>query len=61
MSNEQWKEDGICQECRRKNYCSTSCKANKDRRRNIINSAVADKFLKLGFPEDVVDKTMKYF
>lgn len=24
-NNEQWKSDGNCNKCRRKNYCSKSC------------------------------------
>ena len=30
--NEQWKLDGKCNICRRKNYCSTTCKRYKSRR-----------------------------
>lgn len=30
-SDEQWLLDGICRECRRKDYCSKSCKRNKVR------------------------------
>lgn len=30
-SNEQWLLDGICQECRRKDFCSKPCKRNKVR------------------------------
>ena len=60
MSTEQWKEDGICSDCRRKNYCSNPCKANKRRKENIIRNGVANTFLKLGFPRSVVDKTVKY-
>ncbi len=26
--NEQWLLDGICRECRRKDYCSNPCKRN---------------------------------
>lgn len=59
MSNEQWNENGICSECRRKNYCSNTCKANKDRIKSILYGAVANKFLSLGFSEEVVNKTMK--
>lgn len=60
MSTEQWKENGFCPDCRRKNYCSNPCKANKNRKKNIIRGAVTDKFLNLGFPKGVVDKTVKH-
>lgn len=30
-NNEQWLLDGICQECRRIDYCSKPCKKNKER------------------------------
>lgn len=31
INNEQWLSDGECNECRRKNYCKTECRANKKR------------------------------
>jgi len=37
-SNEQWLLDGICRECRRKDFCSKPCKRNKVRtERKIIS------------------------
>ena len=60
MSSEQWKENGFCPDCRRKNYCSSPCKANRNREKDIIRNAVANKFLNLGFSKDVVDKTIKH-
>ncbi len=37
-SNEQWLLDGICQECRRIDYCSKPCKRNKVRtEREVIS------------------------
>lgn len=27
--SEQWKADGKCEDCRRKDYCKTQCTANK--------------------------------
>lgn len=30
MNNEQWKTDGDCSKCRRKNYCKEKCKAYKN-------------------------------
>ena len=27
--NERWKNDGNCKKCRRRDYCSTKCKAKK--------------------------------
>ena len=60
MSIEQWKENGFCPECRRKNYCSNPCKANKNRKNDIIRGAVANKLLNLGFPRDLVDTTVNH-
>ncbi len=37
-SNEQWLLDGICRECRRKDYCSEPCKRNRAR---IIRETVS--------------------
>lgn len=31
MSNEQWKEQGKCNICRKQKYCTTKCKACKER------------------------------
>lgn len=39
-SNEQWLLDGICQECRRKDYCSKPCKRNKVRTESEIISYI---------------------
>ena len=60
MSTEQWKGEGFCPDCRRKNYCSSLCTANKHRKKDIIRNAVANKFLDLGFPRDIVDTTVKH-
>lgn len=27
--NEQWKSDGICEKCRRQEFCVKACRANK--------------------------------
>lgn len=39
MSNEQWKTDGNCTECRRNNYCKTTCSAHKGRMNKIVQEA----------------------
>jgi len=39
-SNEQWKLGGNCSLCRRKNYCSKPCTANKRRTKAIVYNAV---------------------
>ena len=43
---DSWMTDGNCDNCRRKNYCSTQCKANKSREaanlRKAIMQAVVD-------------------
>lgn len=30
FDSEQWKHEGICRECRRKNYCKKQCSANAE-------------------------------
>lgn len=30
MSSEAWKDTGNCAECRKRKYCSTRCKKNKE-------------------------------
>lgn len=42
-SNEQWLLDGICRECRRKDYCSTPCKRNKVRIERETNVYIREK------------------
>ena len=34
--NERWLSDGLCIECRRFKYCSKPCKAQKERKRAIL-------------------------
>lgn len=41
MSNEQWKEGGKCNICRRKNYCNNPCNAAKERRQYERSCAVS--------------------
>lgn len=41
MSDEQWKNGGDCQKCRRRNYCGTSCKKHKDKVERTIGGMVA--------------------
>lgn len=31
INTEQWKANGLCEHCRRKNYCSKDCTAKKNR------------------------------
>ena len=38
--NEQWKLQGNCQMCRRKNYCSKPCTANTRRSQAELNSMI---------------------
>lgn len=46
MNNEQWKDKGICYECRRKSYCSKSCKAHDDAIKRRLSELVTESFLK---------------
>lgn len=40
---EQWKLDGDCSLCRRKNYCSNRCTRNKMKLEMLVRSLVANK------------------
>lgn len=37
---DSWMTDGNCDNCRRKNYCSTQCKANKSREAANLRKAI---------------------
>lgn len=39
--SENWKTDGNCKECRRRNYCSKACKKHKEYEQAIIAEAVS--------------------
>ena len=47
-NSEQWKLEGKCTECRRKNYCPNNCTAKRKRDQALIqqatNNAFTDKF-----------------
>lgn len=38
--NEQWKDKGVCDVCRRREYCKTTCTAHKLFRRKALNAMV---------------------
>lgn len=40
MSNEQWKEGGRCDLCRRQKYCKTTCKAAIQKQKYDLNAAL---------------------
>lgn len=42
-SNEQWLLDGICQECRRKDFCSKPCNRNKVRTEREITAYILER------------------
>lgn len=42
-NNEQWLLDGVCRECRRKDYCSKPCKRNKVRKEREMNAFIREK------------------
>ena len=42
-NSEQWKLNGDCSLCRRKNYCSKPCTMNKRDTQAMIHSLVANK------------------
>lgn len=39
--SEQWKLEGNCKECRRKNYCSKDCKAHREATYSMMRGMVA--------------------
>lgn len=39
---DSWLTDGNCENCRRKNYCSTECKLARQRNKAILAGAVAN-------------------
>lgn len=43
MTNEQWKDKGICYECRRKSYCNKSCKAHDDAIKRRLSELVTER------------------
>ena len=43
IENEQWKHGGLCNKCRRSNYCSTECKVHKQRVKYNMRKLVAQK------------------
>ena len=43
--NEQWKLDGKCPICRRKDYCSKPCTRAKRARENFVRGAIMDAML----------------
>lgn len=40
FNNEQWKSDGDCSICRRKEYCRKSCSASEARMKRVIKVAI---------------------
>ena len=42
-NNEQWLLDGICRECRRKDFCSKPCKRNKVRTEREITAYILER------------------
>lgn len=48
MGSEQWKEQGKCNECRRKGYCTKPCKAYRERMEYEIGSFLVRKMFQKG-------------
>jgi len=57
-SDEQWLLDGICRECRRKDYCSTPCKRNKVRTEREIMAYIHEKTV-IGVALDQIAKSSR--
>lgn len=49
-SNEQWLSDGFCPACRREDYCKKPCKAQRERKKAILEQMamrkIAEQLLK---------------
>lgn len=43
MTKDQWKSNGDCLLCRRKDYCKTNCKAHKENIEKIIKQSLVNK------------------
>lgn len=43
-NSEQWKTEGKCAECRRRNYCHNDCKAKRKRDQALIQQTVSNVF-----------------
>ena len=41
--SEQWLLDGLCNECRRQDYCTKPCKRNKVRIEREVNAYISEK------------------
>lgn len=37
---DQWKSEGLCYKCRRKNYCKTTCRANRQAAAARVKAAI---------------------
>ena len=59
--DEQWKHDGDCNSCRRKNYCSTPCTLSKRRNKAILRGLVVYKMncMTGGAMAEIIDKICK--
>lgn len=45
MENEQWKLNGDCSKCRRRDYCSKPCTKHNQRATQMIHDFVAKKII----------------
>lgn len=48
ITNDQWKLDGDCAICRRRNYCTKACKANRISTYNAARAFLLEKMFKAG-------------
>lgn len=56
---DQWLTNGICNECRRQNYCKTRCRANKAKIKQVAHEAYTDFLRKKGLPVEFFDSEVK--
>lgn len=40
--SDQWNRDGNCEECRKKQYCGTPCRASEERRKDLFRSLMRE-------------------
>jgi len=53
--SDNWKTNGDCKECRRKNYCTKVCTANKQMLKNLVHAKMAEDPV-LGLVSKEIDK-----
>ena len=58
---DQWKLNGNCEKCRRKEYCHTKCGASKRRWKGLYNALGNAMIDALAPTQTIADNAKKYF